>query len=315
MVIAEREKISIRELIEEDKYIMTKWLSDPAVLQFYEGRDRPADLEQVEEDFFGEPDEETRCLILYDDAPIGYLQFYPIEEDERELYGYEADEVIFGMDQFIGEPDFWNRGIGTQLVQIVVDYLINELHVNRVVMDPQTWNERALRCYEKCGFRKVKLLPKREWHEGEFRDCWLIEYTAKARDRAAVVIELEGQVALIKRKKNGQEYYVFPGGGIEPGESPEQAAKREAFEELGVEVEIGERLSLIEYNGTQHFFRAAIRAGTFGTGKGEEYGAARNRGTYEPMWVPIERLDSLDIRPHSIVKAIQAGKRETTWNE
>ena len=45
--------------------------------------------------------------------------------------------------------------------------------------DPQAWNERAIRCYEKCGFKKVKLLPKHELHEGEYRDCWQIEYKSK----------------------------------------------------------------------------------------------------------------------------------------
>lgn len=45
-----------------------------------------------------------------------------------------------------------------------------------VVMDPQTWNKRAIRCYEKCGIKKVKILPEHEFHEGRYRDCWLIEY-------------------------------------------------------------------------------------------------------------------------------------------
>jgi aminoglycoside 6'-N-acetyltransferase len=58
----------------------------------------------------------------------------------------------------------------------MVDYLINTKRADKVVMDPQTWNERAIQCYEKCGFRKVKLLPKHEFHEGDYRDSWLIEY-------------------------------------------------------------------------------------------------------------------------------------------
>ena len=87
MVVVKNERISIRKLIEEDKYIMTKWLTDPEILKYYEGRDRPSTLKQVEQDFFGDPDEETRCLVLYEEAPIGYLQFYPIEDEERTLYG------------------------------------------------------------------------------------------------------------------------------------------------------------------------------------------------------------------------------------
>lgn len=47
---------------------------------------------------------------------------------------------------------------------------------DKIVMDPQAWNERALRVYEKGGFVKKKYLEKHEMHEGELRDCWLIEY-------------------------------------------------------------------------------------------------------------------------------------------
>lgn len=173
----QHDRVAIRELIVDDKILMAKWLSNPEVLQFYEGRDRPLDLAQVEEDFYGDADDETRCLIQYDELPIGYVQFYPVGDEERRAYGYsDPSEVIYGMDQFIGEPVYWNKGIGTQLVEMVVTYLLNERKADRIVMDPQTWNERAIRCYEKCGFKKVKLLPKHEWHEGEYRDCWLIEY-------------------------------------------------------------------------------------------------------------------------------------------
>ena len=176
-MVVKSERLALRELIADDKYVLAKWLSDPEVLQFYEGRDRPMDLAQVEEDFFGEADDETRCLILYEEKPIGYMQFYPIGEEERSIYGYlNQTEILYGMDQFIGETEYWNRGIGTQLVEMIVSYLLTEKNVDRIVMDPQTWNERAIRCYEKCGFKKVKLLPKHEWHEGEYRDCWLIEY-------------------------------------------------------------------------------------------------------------------------------------------
>jgi 8-oxo-dGTP pyrophosphatase MutT (NUDIX family) len=58
------------------------------------------------------------------------------------------------------------------------------------------------------------------------------------RDRGSVVIIEDGKVALIERMKNGNHYYVFPGGGVEKGETPEQTAIREAFEELGVTVKI-----------------------------------------------------------------------------
>lgn len=175
--IIKAEKLHVRILKEEDKILLAKWLSDPEILQYYEGRDNPFDVKKVEEKFFEEEDDATRCLIEFDGEPIGYIQFYEVGEEERLTYGYgDSVELIYGMDQFIGESAYWNKGIGSQLVRLMVRYLIEERGADCIVMDPQTWNERAIRCYEKCGFEKVKMLPANEWHEGEYRDCWLIEY-------------------------------------------------------------------------------------------------------------------------------------------
>lgn len=127
------------------------------------------------------------------------------------------------------------------------------------------------------------------------------------RDRCSVVIVENKKVVLIQRIRDGSVYYVFPGGGIENGETPEDGAKREALEELGVEVKVNECISEVEYNGTQYFFLSEIIAGTIGTGLGEEYtDGNRNRGTYSPMWIEIERLSSIDVRPKEVALMIQS---------
>jgi aminoglycoside 6'-N-acetyltransferase len=168
--------LGIRTLTEKDAPLLVKWLSDPQVLEYYEGRDKAHNLALVKQHYFEDRDEITQCIIMYENKAIGYIQFYPISEEERERYGYEApEEAVFGMDQFIGETEFWNQGIGTHLITSMRDYIVSQ-GVKIIVMDPQAWNHRALRCYEKCGFKKVKYLPENEWHEGERRDCWLIEY-------------------------------------------------------------------------------------------------------------------------------------------
>lgn len=77
------------------------------------------------------------------------------------------------MDQFIGEHDYWNRGIGQLLVYTMSEYLLESADL--VVMDPLLLNERAIHCYEKSGFTKKRLMPKHLHHEGEYRDCLLME--------------------------------------------------------------------------------------------------------------------------------------------
>ena len=127
------------------------------------------------------------------------------------------------------------------------------------------------------------------------------------RDRGSVIIVEKDKVALIKRIRDNSIYFVFPGGGIEKGETPEEGAKREAYEELGVEVKINECLAKIEYNGTQHFFLTEIINGTFGNGQGEEYtDKERARGIYLPMWVDIKMLSCIDVKPKEIALKVQS---------
>lgn len=127
------------------------------------------------------------------------------------------------------------------------------------------------------------------------------------RDRSSVVIIENQKVVLIQKIRDGSIYYVFPGGGIENGETPEAGAKREALEELGVEVKVKECISEVEFNGTQYFFLSEIISGTLGTGQGEEYtDKNRNRGTYLPMWVDIESLSSIDVRPNEVALKVQS---------
>jgi aminoglycoside 6'-N-acetyltransferase len=175
VILFQKGSIKVRKLIKEDNYLLARWLSDPAVLEYYEGRDNPFDVHKVNEKFFVDEDDMARCIIEFKDKEIGYIQYYSLDDEERNIYGY-VDGNIFGVDQFIGEVEYWNKGIGTLLVKSMVNYLIEKKAADRVVMDPQTRNVRALRCYEKCGFKKVKLLPNRELHEGVYQDCWLIEY-------------------------------------------------------------------------------------------------------------------------------------------
>ncbi|WP_199256861.1 MULTISPECIES: GNAT family N-acetyltransferase [Bacillaceae] len=177
-MIFQKDSLVVRELVETDKDILAKWLSDPHVLEYYEGRDRPHDIEMVTKHFYNRQNREIAgCIIEYEGVEIGYIQFYPLEEDEKKVYGYADNcETIYGTDQFIGEISYWNKGIGKLLVSSMIDFLVKEKGADRVVMDPQSWNMRAIACYEKCGMKKVKYLPKHEMHEGELRDSWLMEY-------------------------------------------------------------------------------------------------------------------------------------------
>ena len=179
-VLAHEGTLSIRRMRDDllDYAAMARWLTDPRVLAFYEGRDNPYPLERVREEYGplvrGEEEDAIPCLLQHNDTPIGYIQYYPVDEASRRAYEVPVVGAVYGIDLFIGEPDLWDQGLGTQAVSAMLGYLFDELAAAAVVIDPQVSNARAIQCYEKSGFRKMKVLPQHEFHEGRHVDTWLM---------------------------------------------------------------------------------------------------------------------------------------------
>ena len=177
MKIIKEKAISLRLLNEQDKNLLLKWLTDERVLNFWEGKSSVFDLDRVKEDFYSEKQGLIRTIIEYQGQAIGYLQMYKLDNEALEEYSYQStNKVIYGVDQFIGEPEYWNKGIGTKFMRLVLQYLTNSKGAEIVILDPHADNPRAIRCYEKVGFKKIKFLPKHELHDGEMVDCYLMEY-------------------------------------------------------------------------------------------------------------------------------------------
>jgi 8-oxo-dGTP pyrophosphatase MutT (NUDIX family) len=116
------------------------------------------------------------------------------------------------------------------------------------------------------------------------------------RIRAGVVLIHGNKVALIERHRAGLDYFVFPGGGMNEGETPEQAAIRETMEELGVAVTIKQKVAEITVGqkSKQVYFLVEQVGGEFGSGEGEEYTDADpndpGEGIFIPIWMPIDEL-------------------------
>ncbi|WP_108993232.1 GNAT family N-acetyltransferase [Paenibacillus agaridevorans] len=121
MILYESNGITVRKLEIKDQKHLVSWLNDPLVLTYYEGRDRPHDLEMIKENFYTNDEEEKRCLIEYNHKPIGYIQFYLIDEETSKKFGYyDLNETIYGTDQFIGETKYWNQEIAKQLMKSMI---------------------------------------------------------------------------------------------------------------------------------------------------------------------------------------------------
>ncbi len=122
--------------------------------------------------------------------------------------------------------------------------------------------------------------------------------------RAVAIIVDEDKVLLMHRINNGKEYYVFPGGGVEEGETVEQAVLRETKEETSLEVKIEKLLyhHIYDNNTEQFFYLCQYISGEPKLGDANESQEMKNGGTnfYNPVWYEIEKLPQLLLYPLEI---------------
>jgi aminoglycoside 6'-N-acetyltransferase len=169
----------LRRMADGDYATMARWLSDPRVLEWFGGRDRPMSYGDVRTKYQPRLRGEvpTTCLIAeLAGRPVGYLQYYrwrDYPQDAGTLRLSTLDNP-FGLDLFVGEPDRWGTGVGTRMLRLLLGHLFGTLGARRVALSAMTHNYRAQRAYAKAGFRKVRMVPAVEMHEGVARDEWVM---------------------------------------------------------------------------------------------------------------------------------------------
>lgn len=136
------------------------------------------------------------------------------------------------------------------------------------------------------------------------------------RRAARAIIFKDNQLLVIKRNKFGKHYFTLPGGGIAMGETPEQALRREIFEETGFQLG-GARLVFTEEAGeifgTQYIYLADYPGGepALRPEATETKINALGQNIYEPAWLPIDDLENSsfvsDRLKHAILNGIKNG--------
>lgn len=142
-----------RPLTTEDFPLMLEWLSKEHVKEWWDDGDDT--LEKVAH-HYGKKDDVARFILVeveeYHEKPIGYFQYYFVPDGS------------IGIDQFIGEADYINKGIGERVIKMFVDMIVREHHPTNLILDPSPENKRAIRCYEKVSFKHYETRQTEDGH-------------------------------------------------------------------------------------------------------------------------------------------------------
>lgn len=116
-------------------------------------------------------DSDMAFVITVGGEVIGAIQY---EENEDPMYRNA------GLDIFLA-TSWQGRGYGTDAIHTLAKHLINERGHHRLTIDPAADNYRAIRAYERVGFRKVGVMrmyergPDGSWHDGLFMEMLATE--------------------------------------------------------------------------------------------------------------------------------------------
>jgi RimJ/RimL family protein N-acetyltransferase len=145
---------TFRPLVIADLELLHDWVNRPHVAEWWDG---PMTFEQVRDHYT--PDIESPFIspmIAYlEGEPIGFIQWYDVMGVAPGWWDYETDPGARGCDQFLADGSRLNQGLGSQMVRQFVAHLFSDPAVTKVQTDPSPENGRAIRAYEKAGFRRV----------------------------------------------------------------------------------------------------------------------------------------------------------------
>jgi len=142
----EGKKTILRGFRREDLEAYRRWLDNPAVTAFLEMGGRPtrdSDLEAWWKLAHEAADAVVFALVeKKSGAAVGVVGLYMISPTSR--------RAQFNI--LIGEPKAWNKGLGTEALELLVNYGFGVLNLNSIQLGVNADNKGAVRSYEKAGF-------------------------------------------------------------------------------------------------------------------------------------------------------------------
>lgn len=147
----------------EDVELFTQWLNDFQTTD-YIGRSGYITTTLNEQEYLenrSKKDMASFCIVtLEEDKLIGTISLEHIDLINR--------DAILGI--FIGDGNYRNQGYGTEAIKLILDYGFNYLNLNNIKLDVFEFNERAYKCYQKCGFKLCGRRRKCVYLNGNYYD-------------------------------------------------------------------------------------------------------------------------------------------------
>ena len=163
-LVGERIYLSPKGSSEEEIEKFTEWMNDFQVTD-YTGRTSKITTYANEKEYLESTEKNTEkrtfnIVNLEDDKLVGTVGLEHINWVER--------SSVLGI--FIGDKDFRCNGYGTEAIQLLLEYGFKYLNLHSIRLDLLSINERAHKCYLKCGFKDTGCSREEIFLNGKYYD-------------------------------------------------------------------------------------------------------------------------------------------------
>jgi RimJ/RimL family protein N-acetyltransferase len=157
------ENIFLGPVSKEDIPKLVKWMNDIAVSKFLCQATR-SHTEKTTKQFLEEGikkhDFHYYGIFTNDNVLIGGIDLRDVDSIQR--------TAMLGI--VIGEKEYWSKGYGTEAINLLLDYGFNILNLNNIMLEVFSYNPRAIKCYEGCGFKIIGKRRNSRFFAGKYYD-------------------------------------------------------------------------------------------------------------------------------------------------
>lgn len=143
---------SVTPLTFDHAALLHKWLQEPHVMKFWDDGDRL--LEDVINHYHSRSGVKS-WIASFNETPFAYLQIYFVTEHHELSFWRSKKYTTIGLDFFIGEPSFLEKGLAIPLLVCFIDQMLLDYLPFRLLVDPDVNNAKAARIYDKMGFEPL----------------------------------------------------------------------------------------------------------------------------------------------------------------
>jgi len=130
--------------------LLREWLHRPHVVRWW------LDQERALVEAAGLPPE-SQAMIVEEGRPVGYLRWEPPSREDLAAAGLsDLPDHLVDIDIMIGEPEALGRGMGPKALALLLDRFRADPRVEWAGLGTSLANERAIRAFEKAGFRRFR---------------------------------------------------------------------------------------------------------------------------------------------------------------